>query len=175
MPRQKTIFSIIIISLIGLNIWHWWPENDVDEKGHREDAQQLDRYNIEKIKLNTMRREFQGELQSGRDLFFTKKPESIKPAKPAKKIVKRKPKPKQPSAFELAVREAQTELTKFSLIGIAERGGEREAFLVFMEETFIVRKGSDIKNKYIVTDIKPDNVEISVPELKIKKTIELTK
>ncbi len=109
-----------------------------------------------------------------RDLFH---PPRIKKSKP-RKIVKEKPrpKPKGPPPLtpeEIAHNKAKLQLAQIKVMGIMEQDGFQQAFIVYNEDTFIVKKGEKFADVFQVSNINAGKVDVMELNTTLSKTIQL--
>ena len=161
MKNRKWIVAAVVLALVALNVWHWWPAGSA--KPDSKPATKLGTisasapFRPEDFEIRVLPIDPPGAIQ--RDLFHSRP--AAKPL--AKKSASKAPEPPTKSPEELEREAAQAELALFRCVGVAFRGGRAQAFLVKGSETFLVSPGDKVGNRFVVDTIAPDAVSLQDP------------
>lgn len=110
------------------------------------------------------------ENAKSRDLFFVKAAPVVARAVP-RAVVPVGPPPKTPE--ELAQEQAASELARLNVTGIAFRNGKGQAFVTRGEESFVVKTGDKVAERFEVTAISADYVSLRDSATGMEKQITL--
>ena len=156
MKNRKWIIAAVVLALVALNVWRWWPSGSAKPVGMPGTVSPSAVFRPEDFEIRALPADPPGPMQ--RDLFHPKPA-----AKPVAKISAKAPEPPPKSPEELEREAAQAELAQFRCVGVAFRGGRAQAFLVKGGETFLVSPGDKVGNRFIVDKIAPDAVTLQDP------------
>jgi len=167
--------KVIVIGIVGvLLVFNYlkWAENDANPAIIKSTAARKN-FNFDDLELMTTST-YEKKLKVYRDLFH---PAKIKKPTP-KKIAKVKPKlkPKGPPPLtpeQIAYNKAKLQLAQIKVMGIMEQNGFQQAFIVYNEDTYIVKKGEKFAEVFQISNISTDRVDIMELKTTLSKTIEL--
>jgi hypothetical protein len=160
-------YILIAGGLLALNVGKWVFGSDPARV--QEQASSPERITPQEFALRVARPAAQDNAKA-RDLFFAKAAPvavraSARPAPPPG------PPPKTPE--ELAQEQAQSELARLSVTGIAFRNGKGQAFVMRGEESFVVKTGDKVAERFEVTSISADYVSLRDTETGLEKQVTL--
>jgi hypothetical protein len=156
MKHRKWIIVAVVLALVALNVWRWWPAGSTKPRGIPGTASPSAAFRPEDFEIRALPADPPGPMQ--RDLFRTKLA-----TKSVAKGFAKTPEPPPKSPEELEREAAQAELAQYRCVGVAFRGGRAQAFLVKGSETFLVSPGDKVGNRFIVDKIAPDAVSLQDP------------
>jgi hypothetical protein len=156
MKHRKWIIAAVVLVLVALNVWRWWPAGSTKPGSLPGTASTSAAFRPEDFEIRAQPADPPGPMQ--RDLFRPKPA-----AKPMAKGSAKTPMPPPKSPEELEREAAQAELAQYRCVGVAFRGGRAQAFLVKGGETFLVSPGDKVGNRFIVDKIAPDAVSLQDP------------
>ncbi len=156
MKQRKWIIAAVVLALVALNAWRWWPAGSARPVGMPGTVSPSAAFRTEDFEIRALSAEPPGPMQ--RDLF---RPKTV--AKPVARGSAKTPEPPPKSPEELEREAAQAELAQFRCVGVAFRGGRAQAFLVKGGETFLVSPGDKVGNRFIVDKIAPNTVSLQDP------------
>jgi|GEM_PF-5193173 len=173
MSTKRQILILAVAALIVLNLWRWWPENNIEDV--LDNAESINISSSENIDLKVATILSSQNTRMKRDLFYM----------PAPKIIKQLPKenPKKPteiqkkkvvSEAEISRQLADKELNKYRLVGIAKKRGRMRAFLHKGELSFIVSEGDKIESDYTVESVTSDSIVLVHSPTNTSKLISLS-
>lgn len=156
MKHRKWIIAAVVLALVALNVWRWWPAGSAKPGSMPGTVSPSATFRTEDFEIRALPADPPGRMQ--RDLF---RPKTA--AKPVAKGSVKAPEPPPKSPEELEREAAQAELAQFRCVGVAFRGGRAQAFLVKGGETFLVSPGDKVGNRFIVDKIVSDAVSLQDP------------
>jgi hypothetical protein len=160
-------YVLIAGGLLALNVGKWVRGSDPGRA--QEQASIPERITPKDFALRVATPAAQDNAKT-RDLFFVKAAPvvvraSARPAPPPG------PPPKTPE--ELAQEQAQSELARLSVTGIAFRNGKGQAFVTRGDESFVVKAGDKVVERFEVTAISADYVSLRDTETGLEKQVSL--
>ena len=169
--KNKYIIILVVGLLLVFNYMKWMEDDKIQDKAKSSSPRK--NINFEELKLATTT-QYTKEIKVYRDLFHPAKVKKPKPKKIAK--VKAKPKPKGPPPLtpeQIAYNNAKLQLAQVKVMGIMEQGGSRRAFIVYNEDTFIVKNGEKFADIFQVSNISASKVDVMELKTTVSKTIKL--
>jgi Tfp pilus assembly protein PilP len=154
MTRQRSILSGLVLLLIGVNVWYWWPWRGEDSR--MENSPAARRFLVEDFAVKAPHAAERSKPMR-RDLF---QPKPVAVAKPA---MKGPPPPPPKTPEQLAEEAARAELAQIKLVGVIFRGGRGQAYLVKGDQTFLVFAGDKVGGRFTVEIIAADAVQLKDP------------
>ena len=157
MKHRKWAIGAVVLALVALNAWRWWPAGSAKPGVVRVTVSPSAAFRPEDFEIRVLPADPHGPMV--RDLF---RPKPV--AKPVAKASAKPPAPPPKSPEELEREAAQAELAQFRCVGVAFRGGRAQAFLVRGGDTFLVSPGDKVGNRFIVDKIAADAVALRDPD-----------
>jgi len=157
MKQRKWIIAAVVLALVVLNAWRWWPAESVKPTGRPGAVSSSTAFRPEDFEIRALPVDPPAAMQ--RDLFRPK----LTVTSVTKRSSTKAPEPPPKSPEELEREAAQAELAQFRCVGVAFRGGRAQAFLVKGSETFLVSPGDKVGNRFIVDKIASDSVSLQDP------------
>lgn len=167
MKRYLPYVAVLAV-LVGLNLLRWHsPEalGHSHEPGH--ERLQASDYRVRVMSASV------SEDEKPRDLFYS---ESVPPvvhavAARAHPVGPPPPPPKTPE--ELQEEAARAQLATIRVSGIAFRGGKGQAFLTAGEESYVVKTGDRVADRFDVLEITSDYVSLKDPATSVGAKVPL--
>jgi hypothetical protein len=156
MTRRQTVFLSIILLLLGVNIWYWWPR--AREIHRMETPPGVRHYQIEDFALKISSGVDNKDTRLQRDLF---RPKQVIVAKPVVKEPPPQPAgppPKTPEQLEEEA--ARAELSQIKLVGVVFRGERGQAYLTKGDQAYMVFPGGKVGERFTVESIATDTVQL---------------
>ena len=155
MKRRQTVFLSIILLLLSVNIWYWWPR--AGEIPRMETSPGAGHFQIEDFALKVPPGVDDKHTRLRRDLF---QPKQVIVAKP---VVKEPPKPAEPlpkTPEQLEEEAARAELSQIKLVGVVFRGERGQAYLTKGDQAYMVFAGGKVGERFTVETIATDTVQL---------------
>jgi hypothetical protein len=160
-------YILIAGALLALNVGKWVLGSDPAHV--QEQSSQPDRVTAKDFALRVAQPGASDPAKS-RDLFFAKSaPVAVRAAPRA--VAPAGPPPKTPE--ELAQEQAAIELARLNVTGIAFRNGKGQAFVTRGEESYVVKTGDKVAERFEITAISADYVSLRDTETGMEKQITL--
>lgn len=167
--NTKGMWLSLVVGLVILNIWRWWPEDNAENSYSESDEVEI---TVAKLAVAVPEGSLQPEQGIARDLFSMQIPKKAAPVQPAKSMaVSQKP---LPSAAQLAQREATAGLASFRLLATARRNGKMQAYLSRGESSLVVGEGMEFSRDYTAVKIVADSITIKHNNSGMQKEIRLS-
>jgi len=167
--KNKYMLISIVTLLLVFNYIKWTGDNLLTEaRNNVTKNNNIDFSNMKLVSTNINDK----KIKVYRDLFHPAKRKKVKP----KKIVKAKPKPKGPPPLtpeQIAHNKAKLQLAQVKVMGIMEQGGFKQAFIMYNDDTFIVKKGEKFAELFQVSNISVGKVDVMELKTTLSKTIKL--
>ncbi len=160
-------YAVVAIALLALNLGKWVFGGDpahVQEQAASPDSIKPQDFAL-RVAPAVAR-----EPGAVRDLFFAKAAPVVAKAS-ARALPPPGPPPKTPE--QLAQEQAESELARLGVTGIAFRNGKGQAYVTRGEESFVVKAGDKVAERFEVTAISADYVSVRDTETGIEKQITL--
>jgi hypothetical protein len=151
-------YVAVLVVLVSLNLLRWRsPEALGRAPGPSHDPLQVGDYQVRVMSASV------SEDEKPRDLFYseTAAPVVHAVAARARPVVPPQPPPKTPQ--ELEEEAAHAQLAAIKVTGIAFRGGKGQAFITAGEESYVVRTGDRVAERFDVLEITSDSVFLKDP------------
>lgn len=165
MTRRQTVFLSIILLLLSVNIWYWWP--GAGEIHRMETSSGVGHYQIEDFALKLPPGVDDKVTRPRRDLFQPKataiQPILKKASSPSA------PPPKTPEQLEEEA--AHAELAQIKLLGVVFRGDKGQAYLVRGDEAYLVFAGDRVGSRFTVETITTETVQLRDPATNVSGKI----
>jgi len=162
-------YLVVLGLLVGLNFVHWrMPESVRDSSTSRHDSFTSTDYQV-RVSSGAAQ-----ESEAPRDLFFgaAASPVAHRPvAVRARPIQPPEPPPK--TAEELQEEAARAELAALKVTGIAFRGGKGQAYITAGEESYVVKAGDRIAERFDVLEITAEYVSLKDPTTSVGAKVPL--
>jgi hypothetical protein len=162
-------YLAVLVLLVGLNFVHWAaPQSVSDSSGSRHDSFTVADYQV-RVSPSAAQ-----ESERPRDLFFgaVAAPAAHHPvASRARPIQPPEPPPK--TAEELQEEAARAELAVLKVTGIAFRGGKGQAYITAGEESYVVKAGDRIADRFDVLEITSEYVSLKDPATSVGAKVPL--
>lgn len=155
--RHKPIIVLAIAVLVALNVWRWWPPQQVTAR-KADTASAM--FHLEDFEVKALPAESRRPML--RDIFHPKRAVVAKPV--AKVIPDSAPVPPVKPPEVLAHEAAQTEFSQIRCVGISVRDKRAQAYLLDGGDPFLVSAGDKVGNRFIVEKIVPDGVVLRDPD-----------
>jgi hypothetical protein len=155
--RRYLPYIAAVVLLGGLNLWRWQAP-----LAKRLDGSAVQgRFDPADYRLRATSTAAVADVKA-RDLFYG--PAAAPPARVAAvKVRPVTPEPPRKTPEELAEEDAQRELALIRVTAIAFRGGKGQAFVTAGADSFVVKPGDRIGERFDVVDITPDYVSVRDP------------
>jgi hypothetical protein len=165
--NRKVLFGAVAATLLGLNLVKWLIASDPADAS--ETAIAGGRMQPKDFALRVVA-EKPGVATAGRDLFFGKP--VVVAAKPVvRAAVPAGPPPK--TEEELAQERAQAEFARLGVTGIAFRNGKGQAYVTKGDESFVVKPGDRVAERFEVVSVSADYVSLRDTETGLERQITL--
>ncbi|MCK4710507.1 MAG: hypothetical protein KAU21_17970 [Gammaproteobacteria bacterium] len=152
MSQNKKWIFVMIIALIVINLWQWWPITK--QAGLLGEQQRSGQVHASDLSLSGYAIENKGVRTVRRDLFVMSVPKKEKTI--TKKLsVTKKPKIKMPkkSAKTFKQYQKRSSLNQFKLVGVLFHNGEKNVYLVKDDKDYAVKRGDKIEGRYLVKEV----------------------
>ncbi|HVQ14046.1 MAG TPA: hypothetical protein VMS40_10660 [Vicinamibacterales bacterium] len=166
MKRYFPYIAIAVV-LVALNVGKWIFAEDPARAS--EQAASSERMNPQHFVLRVSPAAPR-EKEAVRDLFFARPPPAAV-VKTSRALQPAGPPPKTPE--ELAAEQAQSEFARLGVTGIAFRNGKGQAYVTRGEESFVVKVGDRVAERFEVMSISADYVSLRDTETGIEKQVTL--
>ncbi len=155
--------------LVGLNFVRWHAPTPVSGSGNvRHSSFTGADYHVRVSSIAAQ------ESATPRDLFFGESPAAALHRPIAAKVHPVQPAgPAPKSAEELQEEAARAELATLKVTGIAFRGGKGQAYITAGEESFVVKSGDRIVDRFDVLEITPEYVSLKDPATSVGAKVPL--
>lgn len=168
MNRFRFWLIVLAIFIAGLNVWSWWPSGSSQKI---ESASTRERWTPEVLKVRTAV-DVEKVPPARRDLFQPKY--VVVKAAPKPKIPELPPAPPPKTPEQIAEETARVELSQIRLVGVVFRGGNGEAFLVKGDQTYMVRQGEKVGDRFMVESIQTDAVALKDPMTQVSGSLSVS-
>lgn len=165
---RRAAFAGVIIVLIALNVWRWWP----DEKPTRSAGPgPVASSTAEQLRLSLKVTGDASAPAAVRDIFQSREPSlpalpvakpevepvvQVVPVEPPPPVVIEPP-PKSPE--QIAEEAARAELSQIKLVGVIFRNAKGQAYLSKGDQTYLVSLGDSVA-RFTVTSITAESVKL---------------
>lgn len=153
MTRRQAVFISIILLLLGVNIWYWWPR--AGEIHRMETSMGAGRYQAGDFALKIPPGGDNKHTRPRRNLF---QPKMAIVQTNIKKINNPAPPPKTPEQLEEEA--ARTELAQIKLVGVVFRGERGQAFLTKGDQVYLAFPGDKVGDRFTVESVTTDTVQL---------------
>lgn len=155
MNRKNALIAAIVVSLVVLNAWRWWPSSQVSAVQGRgvSAAFHLEDFEVKALPSDS-------RIPFSRDVFH---PKRIEVPKPVVKAVPKANEPPPKSPEELAYDAAQAEFSQIRCLGISVRNKHYQAYLSKTGDHLLVSAGDKV-GRFVVEKITSDGVMLHDPE-----------
>lgn len=153
MTRRHTVFISLVLLLLGVNIWYWWPR--ARENPRMETSSAVRRFQIEDFELRIPQGGEDKYTRPRRDLF---QPKAVVTHLIAKKTSVPVPPPKTPEQLEEEA--ARAELAQIKLVGVVFRRDRGQAFMTKGDQVYLVYPGDKVGDRFTVETVATDAVQL---------------
>lgn len=149
--NRKVHIGLLILILVALNVWHWWPtQNSV----HLEARQSLNGLVAEDFLIKGL---LMDSLPSmGRNIFTIRK--EVVAVRKVKVSPKTLPLPPEKSPDEIAREQAQAEYAQIRCAGISIRNEHSQAYIINGGEYLLVSNGDKVGGRFKVEKVVSEGV-----------------
>ncbi len=154
MTRRNAVFISLIVLLLGINLWYWWPRPR--ETPRMETSSAVRRFQIEDFELKTSQRVENKYAGPRRDLFQPK----LAAVPPGLKRTNGPPAPPPKTPEQLEAEAARAELGQIKLVGVVFRGDRGQAFLTKGDQVYLAFPGDKVGERFTVESVATDIVQM---------------
>jgi hypothetical protein len=165
--HRKLFFAFMIIVLVTLNAWRWWPSS---VRLPDETRRSLEGFGTEDFKITAM--PVNSLPPMSRDIFTPKKIVIRIPKIKAVPTVAQTLPEKSPE--EMARDSAQAEFSIIRCVGVSVRNGHMQAYLINAGEYSLVSNGDIVGGHFVVEKIVADGVYLRDPKLGVGGLISIS-
>ena len=155
--HQKKFVVLMVVLLVTLNIWRWWPtsSNLPDRVVRKTGLFSVDDFEVKAIPTGSL-------TPMVRDIFQAKKVVKEKTLVKVKPMTSPLPPVKSPE--ELAKESAEAEFSKIRCVGMSVRNECYQAYIIIAGEPMLVSKSDKVGSRFVVDKISSDGVTLLDPE-----------
>ena len=154
MTRRHAAFVAIIVLLLGINLWHWWPRTR--EPLRIETSSYERQFQIEDFSLSLSQEVGKLNARPRRDLFRAK----VVAVQPGVKKLNRPPAPPPKTPEQMEEEAARAELAQLKLVGVVFRGERGQAFLTKGDQVYLASPGDKVGDRFTVETVTNDDVQL---------------
>ena len=166
--RRYFPYAAVLAVLAGLNVLRWHsPEALTHARESNHGQLQASDYRVRVMSASV------SEDEKPRDLFYGETAAPIVHAVAARAHPVGPPPPPPKTPQELQEEAARAQLATIRVSGIAFRGGKGQAFLTAGEETYVVKTGDRVADRFDVLEITSDYVSLKDPATSVGAKVPL--
>lgn len=161
MNRRRLLLLALVVVVLCLNLWHWWPSRPAVHADKRAAAAAWPQ-EILRVKAAIGS---EGMPPARRDLFQPKM--TVVKAPPAPEKAAPPPAPPAKTPEQLNEEAARAELAQIKLVGILFREEKGEAFIVLRDQLYTARTGERVGERFQVEVIGRDGIHVKDPATRV--------
>ncbi len=161
MTRRHGVFVSMILLLLGVNLWYWWPHTR--EIPRITTVSAVRGFQIEDFELKISPGMGGEQAKPRRDLFQPK----VAAVPPGLIKISRPPAPPPPTPEQLEAEAARAELAQIKLVGVVFRGDRGQAFLTKGDQVYLAFPGDKVGERFTVETVATDTVQLKDPKTNV--------
>ncbi len=168
MTRRHVVFVSMILLLLGVNLWYWWPRTR--EIPRIATVSAVRGFQIEDFELKIPRGVGDELVKPRRDLFQPK----LAAVSPSLKKTSGPPVPPPKTPEQLEEEAARAEFAQIKLVGVVFRGDRGQAFLTKGDQVYLAFPGDKVGERFMVETVATDTVQLKDPKTNVTGRIPIS-